>query len=53
VVRKAQISKGITAVTDSMSERQQAIERIKSEMLRLGAAFDEKAAKQTLAYLAI
>jgi outer membrane protein assembly factor BamE (lipoprotein component of BamABCDE complex) len=54
VVRKAQISKGITAVTDSLSERQQqAIERIKSEMLRLGATFDEKAAKQSLAYLAI
>lgn len=54
VVRKAQISKGLSAVTDSISERQQqAIERIKSEMHRLGATFDEKAAKQSLAYLAI
>ena len=54
VMRKAQISKGLTSLTDSLSERQQqAIERIKSEMLRLGAVFDEKAAKQSLAYLAI
>lgn len=54
VVRKAQFSKGITSVSDSLSERQQqAIDRVKSEMLRLGLPFDEKAAKQSLAYLAI
>ena len=54
VVRKAQISKGISAVTDGLSERQQqAIDRVKAEMLRLGVTFDEKAAKQSLAYLAI
>ena len=54
VVRKAQISKGITVVSDGLSDKQQqAIDRVKAEMLRLGVTFDEKAAKQSLAYLAI
>ncbi len=54
VVRKAQISKGIASVTESLSERQrQAIDRVKSEMLQLDVQFDEKAATRSLAYLAI
>lgn len=54
VVRKAQISKGITAVSEGLSDKQQqVIDRVKAEMLRLGVPFDEKAAKQSLAYLAI
>lgn len=54
VMRKAQISKGITSITDSLSEKQtQALERIKAEMQRIGSPFDEAAAKKSLAYLSI
>lgn len=54
VVRKAQISKGISSVTDALSDQQkQVIDRIKAEMSQIDRRFDEDAAKKSLAYLAI